>query len=176
MNDDDPQPESAQPDLSPIKVVLAYDGEAAFHAAKRVYHGIMGRLAGQFGFRECWLPFSGFAEPAFVVRAVIAAREADIVFCCPNNAYLLPGNVQDWIRLWLARRRLPSGALAVLLPLTMEKSPYQTPVERDLRATARANGLAFFAHEYIQDGSLDSRPHAPEIFPRCECPQLSQGR
>lgn len=149
-----PGQEPSQRD-APVQVVLAYEGHGAFQAATEIYRAVAGRLTGQFEFRECWLPFSAFAEPLSLERSVNAAAEADLVFCCPNNAYFLPGAVQNWIRLSLARHRQPDGALAVLLPVTAGKSPYQTPVERDLRATAQATGLAFFCREYLAEPPRD---------------------
>lgn len=149
---------------APVKVVLAYDDNAGSQAAEKIFRAIAGRLAGRFEFDECWLHFSAFVEPASLERAVNFAAEAEIVFCCPNNGYLLPGPVQNWFRLWLARRAHTDGALAVLLPVTAGESRCQSLVEKDLRATARANGLAFFTHEYIVEHSFDPPMDALEPF------------
>lgn len=141
---------------APIQVVLAYDGHVAFQAARKIYRAVVRRLDGRFEFRECWLPFSAFAEPQSLERAVNVAAEAEMVFCCPSNPYLLPGLVQDWIRLWLKRRSQPDGALVLLLPTMAENVSRQTLMERDLRATARAADLAFFVSEYIDGRDLPS--------------------
>lgn len=146
------QPESD----APVKVVLAYDNNAGFQAADKIYRAIAGRLTGRFEFRERWLPFSAFAEPDSLECAVNAAAEAEMVFCCPANPYLLPGLVQDWIRFWLMRRSQPDGALVLLLPTMAGSDSCQTLMERDLRATARAAGLAFFVSKYIVGRDLPS--------------------
>lgn len=149
---------------TPIKIVLACENNAGLRAAEKIYRAIAGRLAGRFEFDECWLHFSAFVEPVSLERAVNFAAEAEIVFCCPNNGYLLPGPVQNWFRLWLARRAHTDGALAVLLPVKAGESCCPSLVEKDLRATARANGLAFFAHQYGIDAAFDSPAPALELF------------
>jgi hypothetical protein len=134
---------------APVKVVLAYENSTGFQAAEKIYRAVAGRLTGRFEFRECWLRFSAFAEPASLERAVNVAAEAEMVFCCPSNPYLMPGLAQDWIRLWLKQRSQPDGALVLLLPAMAENASCQTLMVRDLRATARAADLAFFVSEYI---------------------------
>lgn len=144
-------PEQQPPDM-PVKVVLAYDDDTALHAAMGVYRGVVRRLTADFEFRDSWLSFSSFAEPTLLEQAVHVASVADIIFCCPSNRYVLPRPVQEWIRLWLVQRTQSDGALVVLLPAIEGKPAYQTTVEADLRETAHANSLAFFASEYPPHG------------------------
>lgn len=134
--------------IAPVKIVLACENNAGFQAARKIYRAIVRRLTGRFEFRERWLSFDALAEPASLERAADAAAEAEMVFCCPGNPYLLAARVQDWIRLWLARRTQPDGALVLLLPTMTESVSRQTLMERDLRETARVAGLDFFAAEY----------------------------
>jgi hypothetical protein len=145
-------PEQQQPE-APVKVVFAYDDDAAFHAAMEIYRGVTGRLTAQFEFRDFWWRFDALAKPALFERAVGIAAEADLVFCCPGNPQVLPRLVQDWIRQWLTRRTQPDGALVLLSPVIAGNPPSPTLLERDLRETARAGGLAFFATNYLADHS-----------------------
>ena len=137
-------------------MLFAYENDAAFQAAGKIYRAVVARVTGRFEFRECWLRFSALAEPASLEPAVKAVAEAEMVFCCPANPYLLPRPVQDWIQHWLKRRRQPDAALVLLLPATAGNTSRQTLMERDLRATARAADLAFFVSEYIVGGDLRS--------------------
>jgi hypothetical protein len=153
-----PKPPNQEPFRSnlPIKMVLAYDGEAAFHAAKDIYRAVIRKLTAQFEFRDSWWRFDAFAEPASLDRAVDLAADADLVFCCPNNPYALPRLAQDWIRLWLSRRIDPDGAFVLLLPVMAGNSSRQTLLEKDLRETARVSGLTFFAAKYMLSPQLSA--------------------
>jgi len=159
-------PEQQQPE-SPIKVVFAYEDDAAFHAAMIIYRGVAGRLTAQFEFRDFWWRFGTLAKPAVFERAVGMATDADLIFCCPGNHQVLPRLVQDWIRQWITRRTQPDGALALLLPVIAGNCPSPTLLERDLRETARAGGLAFFTTNYLVNHSLHPSPSPvkpPTVF------------
>lgn len=138
-----------QPDM-PVRMILAYDGNAAFQAAKQICRAVTQHLSDQFDFHEEWFEFSGFTEPAVVKRAAKAATEADIVFCCPSNSHSLPGPLQEWLRVWLMRRSHADAALILLLPLRDGLS-FQTALEKDLRETTRVNGITFFVTEYAAE-------------------------
>lgn len=144
-------PEQQQLDF--VKVVFAYEGDAAFRAAMGIYRGVAGRLMAQFEFRDFWWRFGALSKPALFERAVGIAAAADLVFCCPANPHVLPRLVQDWIRQWLTRRTQPDGALVFLSPVIAGNPPSPTLLERDLRETARACGFAFFAANYLADHS-----------------------
>lgn len=159
-------PEQQPPDM-PVKVVLAYDDDIALHAAMGVYRGVVGRLTAEFEFRDFWWRFDALAKPALFELAVGVAAEADLVFCCPGNPQMLPRLVQDWIRQWLTRRTQPDGALVLLLPVSAGNPPSPTLLERDLRETARAGGVAFFATNYLADHSqppASSPAQPPNVF------------
>lgn len=141
---------------APVKVALAYEDDAAFRAAMRIYRGVAGALKAQFEFRDFWWRFGALAKPGLFERAVGIAAEADVVFCCPSNPHVLPGLVQDWIRQCLTRRTQPDGALVLLSPVIAENPPSPTLMERDLRETARTVGLTFFATNYLADHSQPS--------------------
>lgn len=141
-------------DHAPITVALAYDGDAAFRAARELYLGVIRLLPDEFGFRDFWWRFDMLAQRALFERAVGIAAEADLVFCCPSNPQVLPHTVQNWIWHWLRRRKRSDGALVILFPVAAGAPLSQTRLERDLRETARASGLAFFATNYWAD-------HAP---------------
>lgn len=154
-------------DHAPVKVAFAYEDDPAFRAAMETYHGVAGRLPAQFEFTDFWWRFDALAKPALFERAVGIAAEADLVSCCPGNPHVLPRLIQDWIRQWLTRRAQLDGALVVLLPIIAGNSPSPTLLERDLRETARAAGLAFFARNYLADHSqpLASSPaKLPPVF------------
>jgi hypothetical protein len=146
---------------APVTVALAYDGDAAFRAAREVYLGVARSLAGEFEFRDFWWRFDALVEQTLFERAVGIAAEADIVFCCPGNPHVLPRAVQDWICRWLTRRTQPDGALVILLPIVTGTSPSPTLLERDLRETARASGLAYFTNYYTPEHSLHPSASAP---------------
>lgn len=148
-------PNQPPPEL-PVNVVFAYEEDFAFHAAMKIFRGVAGRLAAQFEFHDFSWRFGALTKPAVFERAAGIAAGADVVFCCPSNPHVLPRLVQDWIRQWLTRRTLPDGALALLLPATARKFASPTLLERDLRETARAGGLAFFVTSYLVNHS----PHA----------------
>ena len=139
-----------QPDM-PVRMVSAFDGNAAFQAAKQICRAVTQNLNDQFDFHEEWFQFSAFTERAGVERAAKAAADADIVFCCPNNPHALPGPLQDWLRLWLARRNQADAALVLLLPSSPEPAPEPEVLGKDFRETARANGITFFVTEYAAE-------------------------
>lgn len=152
---------------APVKVALAYEDDAAFRAAMRIYRGVAGALTAQFEFRDFWWRFGALAKPGLFERAVGIAAEADMVFCCPSNPHVLPGLVQDWIRQWLTRRTQPDGALVLLLPVIAGNPTTPTLLERDLRETARTVGLTFFATNYLADHSphpAASPADTPTVF------------
>jgi hypothetical protein len=126
---------------APVTVALAYDGDAAFRAAREVYLGVARSLAGEFEFRDFWWRFDALVEQTLFERAVGIAAEADIVFCCPGNPHVLPRAVQDWICRWLTRRTQPDGALVILLPVVTGTSPSPTLLEAlpTSRITTRLN-------------------------------------
>ena len=140
-----PRPES------PLKVVFAYEDDAALCAAMEIYRGVAGRLTDQYEFQiDCWR-FDDLVEPASFDRAVVLAAGADMVFCCPGNPHVLPRLALDWIQQWLIRRTQTDGVLALLSPISAGTSIYPTLLERDLRETARACGLDFLATHYLTD-------------------------
>lgn len=149
-------------DHAPVKVAFAYEDDPAFRAAMETYRGVAGQLTAQFEFRDFWWRFDALAKPPLFERAVSIAAEADLVFCCPGNPHVLPRLVQDWIRQWLTRRTQPDGALVVLLPISGSNPSLPTLLERDLRETANAGGLAFFARNYQVEHSqpLATKPPA----------------
>jgi hypothetical protein len=154
---------TCKPEDSPLTVALAFDGDAAFRAAKEVYLGILRSLADEFEFRDFWWRFDVLANQNLFARAVGVAAEADIVFCCPSNPHVLPRPVQDWLCHWLTRRTQPDGALVILLPFASGTTPSQTLVERDLRETARVSSLSCFVHYYLSDQAQHVSPNVVEL-------------
>lgn len=148
-------------DQAPVTVALAYDNDAAFRAARQVYLGVVRSLAGEFEFRDFWWRFDALVERGLFERAVGIAAEADIVFCCPSNPHVLPRAVQNWICRWLTRRAQPDGALVILLPSVAGTAPSPTLLERDLRETARVNGITFFTNYYSCGNSVHPPSSAP---------------
>lgn len=131
-------------------MIFACDGNAAFGAARDIYRAIVRTLDADFVFRDSWFGFDDLAAPAAFEQTVVSAAAADLIFCCPSNPYSLPHSVLDWMGQWLARRQQPDGVLAMLLPVVAGHSfSHQTLLEKDLRETARVNGLTFFSTKYI---------------------------
>ena len=154
-------------DHSPLSVALTFDGEAAFRATKEVYLGIVRSLTGEFEFRAFWWRFDALANQNLFTRAVGIAAEADIVFCCPRNPHVLPRPVQEWLCHWLTRRTQTDGALVILLPFALGTTPSQTLIERDLRETARVNGLSCFVNYYLSGQAQHVSPNAVELPRYC---------
>ncbi len=162
-------PANRKPKLNlPIRVVLAHEDVATYRAATGIYRGVVQRLAPDFKFRASWLRFDTLAEPASLESAIDLAAEADLVFICLSNPHRLPRPVLDWLGQWLTRRNQSDGALEMILPaMTGNSFPHQTLLEKDLRETARVNGLSFFSTKYAPDNSKAPSPdatQAPVVF------------
>lgn len=128
-----------------VRSILVHDGGAALEAARRAYRKVTQNLRNHFDFREDWFQLSELTEISVAERAADVAARADIVFCCPSDPHQLPEPFQDWIQLWLERRRRADTALALLLP---SPAGEESLLEEELGEIALVNGIAFFAGRY----------------------------
>lgn len=129
-----------------FNVVVAYDDIHAARRAKEICDRVRQRIGGPIAFEIHLWRFDVLRMAELRDTAAKDATQAHLIIVATAGEGNLPGQLENWVEIWLSERLVRDGALILLLePAQFLSSIRETPEYEYLKRIAQRARMQFFA-------------------------------
>lgn len=131
-------------DLDALDVFLLYEDSETGLRAQRSLAGLQARDAQRTPLRAKLWRSELFGAQLLRDQAVIEAAGADVIILSFHGRQALPGEVREWLSLWLERKSDRPYAIGLLLDAHLADRTRENAVKAEVQTIAAAAGADFF--------------------------------